>query len=144
MRIWPWLMGFCCFIKLCRKESRIKHTSQAIFQGVIPRGANLKVRGVHVARGDRKGRDGVNPSTTHLRVKRADQMCRRGACPRAPLEGAVSPQRLSSRLWRKPLFLSGSASFPKKSLSERVDGVREAGASPAATHVIGKSATSHP
>jgi hypothetical protein len=37
--------------------------------------------------GAREGREGVDPSSTHLRVTRAE-MCRRGARPLAPLAGA--------------------------------------------------------
>jgi hypothetical protein len=37
-----------------------------------------------VGRSDRKGRDGLNPSSTHLRGVRG-KMCRRGACPLATL-----------------------------------------------------------
>jgi hypothetical protein len=60
--------------------------------------------------GDRKGRDGVNPSSTHLSTHNA-QMCRRGACPLATLAVAVpgphahdiakfAPIALSSFIWR--------------------------------------------
>ncbi len=42
-----------------------------------------------MAPSDREGRDGINPSTTHLRIAR-EKMCRRGACPLATLAVAGS------------------------------------------------------
>jgi hypothetical protein len=66
--------------------------------------------------GARKGRDGVNPSTTHLSVS-PDKMCRRRACPFAPLVGAGAQSQnvlFSSRLWGtalaavRPVLLQGS------------------------------------
>jgi hypothetical protein len=60
-----------------------------------------------VATGDRKGRDGVNPSTTHLLIQ-IRQMCRRMACLFAPRCSAFVPTRthcaLSSRLWGSKPF----------------------------------------
>jgi hypothetical protein len=60
--------------------------------------------------GAREGREGVDPSSTHLRVTRAE-MCRRGARPLAPLAGAGDHDAvvvghhtsLSLRLWGWPL-----------------------------------------
>jgi 4-amino-4-deoxy-L-arabinose transferase-like glycosyltransferase len=60
-------------------------------KGANPPGANLSVRGCGVARGDREGRDGVNPwvgasptPTSHLLVVQGE-MCRRGGLsPRDP------------------------------------------------------------
>ncbi len=53
-------------------------------QGACPPRRELKGTFCDGAPGDRKGRDGVNPSNTHLRVAR-EKMCRRGACPLATL-----------------------------------------------------------
>jgi hypothetical protein len=46
-----------------RKENEVSEEVKGTFCGVVP--------------GDRKGRDGVNPSSTHLRLVRGD-MYRRG------------------------------------------------------------------
>jgi thiamine monophosphate synthase len=55
-----------------------------------PIGADLTGTGRSVVTDDRKDRDGVNPSSTHLRVAR-EKMCRRGACPLATLAVAGDP-----------------------------------------------------
>jgi hypothetical protein len=75
--------------------------------------ANLEVQGGDGATGDRKGRDGVNPSTTHLHGAHG-KMCRRGACPLATLAVAGSHATSRAVKFRLPFALMGSCAPPPR------------------------------
>ncbi len=84
-----------------------------------PVSANLKAQGRDGATGDRKGRDGVNPSTTHLHGVHG-KMCRRGAGPLATL--AVVGSRVTTRALR--FALMGASPIPTTGdalLTERME-----------------------
>jgi hypothetical protein len=67
-------------------------SSRCAWKDVPNRGACPHRRELNDTAGDsdRKGRDGVNPSTTYL-SRHIEQMCRRGACPLATLAVAGDP-----------------------------------------------------